>query len=53
MLAKEYQEGMVALQSQKSGPFTMYHCPAGHSPHLTWTEGMVDTIEDFVKKVQA
>jgi hypothetical protein len=53
MLAKEYQEGMAALQGSKTGNFTMYHCPAGHSPHLSWTEGVVDTIWDFVEKVKA
>jgi hypothetical protein len=49
MLPKAYQEGMAALQSQKTGEFKMYHCPAGHSAHLSWTEGMVDTAQDFLK----
>lgn len=51
MLPKAYQEGMAALQGQKTGEFTMYRCPAGHSPHLSWTEGVVDTVLDFVQKV--
>ncbi|RYP42699.1 hypothetical protein DL767_000068 [Monosporascus sp. MG133] len=50
-LPKEYQEGMAALQGQKTGQFTMYRCPAGHSPHLSWTEGVVDTVQDFVAKI--
>ncbi|KAK7973520.1 alpha/beta-hydrolase [Apiospora saccharicola] len=50
-LAKEYQEGMAALQGQKTGEFIMYQCDAGHSPHLTWTQGVVDTVRDFVSKV--
>ncbi|KXX77637.1 Pyrethroid hydrolase [Madurella mycetomatis] len=49
-LPKEYQEGMVSLQASKTGDFAIYHCPAGHSPHLSWTEGVVDTIWDFVKE---
>ncbi|ROW10093.1 hypothetical protein VMCG_02034 [Cytospora schulzeri] len=51
-LPKEYQEGMVALQGQKTGQFTIYRCPAGHSPHLSWTDGVVDTALDFVKKIE-
>jgi hypothetical protein len=47
-LPKEYQEGMVAAQVAKSEvPFTMYSSPAGHSPHLSWTTGMVDVIQKF------
>ncbi|KAK7748487.1 hypothetical protein SLS62_008527 [Diatrype stigma] len=49
-LPKDYQEGMVVLQAQKTGPFAIYRCPAGHSPHLSWTEGVVDTVLDFVGK---
>lgn len=51
-LPKEDQESMAALQGQKTGEFTMYRCPAGHSPHLSWTEGVVDTAVDFLKKIQ-
>ncbi|KAI1480773.1 hypothetical protein F4774DRAFT_424699 [Daldinia eschscholtzii] len=51
-LPKEYQEGMIAAQSQKTGDFTVYRCPAGHSPHLSWTQGVVNTIQDFIKKIQ-
>lgn len=50
-LPKEYQEGMAAAQGAKTGDFIMYHCPAGHSPHLSWTEGVVDTVLDFVKRI--
>lgn len=52
-LAKEYQEGMAALQGRKTGEFVMYSCKAGHSPHLTWTQGVVDTVRDFVSKIEA
>ena len=48
ILPKEYQEGMVALQSQKTGDFKIYHCPAGHSAHLSWTQGIVDTAQNFL-----
>ncbi|KAI1139896.1 Alpha/beta hydrolase fold-1 [Hypoxylon sp. FL0543] len=53
MLPKEYQEGMIALQAQKTGEFTVYRCPAGHSPHLSWTKGVVDTVQDFLGKIGA
>ncbi|KAF3024296.1 hypothetical protein E8E14_013464 [Neopestalotiopsis sp. 37M] len=49
-LPKEYQEGMVAAQSQKTGDFTIYRSPAGHSPHISWTQGVVETIKDFLLK---
>ncbi|KAJ4422780.1 hypothetical protein N0V82_002559 [Gnomoniopsis sp. IMI 355080] len=52
-LPKDYQESMVALQASKTGEFTMYHSPAGHSPHLSWTEGVADTAMDFVRKIHA
>ena len=50
-LPKEYQEGMVNTQNQKSGNFTVYRCQSGHSPHLTWTSGVVDILQDFVNKI--
>jgi hypothetical protein len=49
MLPREYQEGMAALQGKKTGEFRMYHCPAGHAAHLSWTEGVVDTAVDFLR----
>lgn len=49
-LPKDYQENMVAFQTQKTGAFTLYSCPAGHSPHLSWTGGLVEKIQDFIKK---
>ncbi|KAJ2985676.1 hypothetical protein NUW58_g5408 [Xylaria curta] len=51
-LPKSYQEGMVALQAQKTGDFTLYRCPAGHSPHLSWTDGTVETIQEFIQKIE-
>ncbi|KAF2873517.1 Alpha/beta hydrolase fold-1 [Massariosphaeria phaeospora] len=53
-LPKEYQEGMVAAQVARSKvPFKTYHSPSGHSPHVSWTEGMVDVVQDFSKSVTA
>ncbi|KAI1775546.1 Alpha/beta hydrolase fold-1 [Hypoxylon cercidicola] len=46
-LPKEYQEGMIAAQSQKTGEFSVYRCSAGHSPHLTWTQGVVGVVQSF------
>ncbi|CAJ2503474.1 Uu.00g108680.m01.CDS01 [Anthostomella pinea] len=51
-LPREYQEGTVALQTQRTGEFKIYRCSAGHSPHLNWTQGVVETIEDFVKEIR-
>ncbi|THC90316.1 hypothetical protein EYZ11_010215 [Aspergillus tanneri] len=51
-LPKAYQEGMVSLQSQSSKPFTVYYAPAGHSPHLSWTSGLVEKVREFAGKVQ-
>ncbi|KAL4811687.1 hypothetical protein BDW67DRAFT_189446 [Aspergillus spinulosporus] len=49
-LPKEYQEQMVAQQEQK-GASMVYRAPSGHSPHLSWTTGLVDKITEFVDKV--
>ncbi|KAE8323544.1 Alpha/beta hydrolase fold-1 [Aspergillus sergii] len=46
-LPKEYQEGMIALQEEKGNRFTVYRAPSGHSPHLTWTDGLVTRVADF------
>ncbi|KAI9698909.1 MAG: hypothetical protein M1820_007330 [Bogoriella megaspora] len=47
-LPAAYQEGMVAMQSQRPGvSITTYKAPCGHSPHLQWTEGLVQKIEEF------
>jgi hypothetical protein len=51
MVPKAYQDGMVAAQSQKTGAFKKYSCPSGHSPHLSWTQGMADTVKDFVRHI--
>ncbi|KAL4982465.1 Alpha/beta hydrolase fold-1 [Aspergillus falconensis] len=51
MLPKEYQEQMVAQQEQKGGSFMVYRAPSGHSPHLSWTAGLVDKVTKFVDKV--
>jgi len=43
-----YQEGMVAMQSSRAGvDITMYRAPCGHSPHLVWTEGLVEKVNEF------
>jgi hypothetical protein len=46
-LPKDYQEGMATSQSK---PFTIYRAPCGHSPHLSWTNGLVQKIEEFGNK---
>lgn len=50
-LDKTYQEAMITAQEEKTGKFTVYHCPAGHSPHLSWTSGVVETVQDFASKI--
>ncbi|KAI1368211.1 alpha/beta-hydrolase [Xylaria arbuscula] len=51
-LPKDYQKSMVTLQAQKTGDFTLYRCPAGHSPQLSWTNGLVGTVQDFINKIE-
>ena len=47
-LPAAYQDGMVAMQSQRPGvDLTVFWSQAGHSPHLTWTEGLVTKVRDF------
>jgi hypothetical protein len=51
-LPAAYQDGMIAMQTQRPGVnLTVIRCPAGHSPHLTWTEGLVAKVRDFGQKV--
>jgi hypothetical protein len=53
-LPKEYQEGMVALQSQRTGrPLSMYRALTSHSPHLSWTVGLAGRLEEFASKALA
>ncbi|KAI4146182.1 MAG: hypothetical protein LQ341_002162 [Variospora aurantia] len=50
-LPPAYQESMIEMQGQRSGvELSVYRCGAGHSPHLTWTEGLVSVLEDFEQK---
>ncbi|PYH92402.1 alpha/beta-hydrolase [Aspergillus ellipticus CBS 707.79] len=48
-LPKEYQEGMIAIQGQRGNSFTVYHAPSGHSPYLSWTDGLVDKAIEFAE----
>ncbi|KAI5921418.1 alpha/beta-hydrolase [Camillea tinctor] len=50
-LPREYQESMAAAQGQKTGKFTMYHCPSGHSPHLSRAEEVVGINQELVGKI--
>jgi len=53
-LPAAYQEGMVAMQSSRPGvDMTVYRAPCGHSPHLVWTEGLVEKVNHFGKKALA
>jgi hypothetical protein len=47
-LPSAYQEGMVAMQNMRDGvAISIIKCPSGHSPHLTWTEGLVLEVKKF------
>ena len=49
-LPASYQEGMIAMQSSRPRvEMTTYKCPAGHSPHLSWTEGFVTKVQEFAQ----
>ncbi|KAH8702376.1 Alpha/beta hydrolase fold-1 [Talaromyces proteolyticus] len=50
-LPKEYQEQMIALQSQGTSLFTVYRAPSGHSPHLSWTTELVEKVAEFIDKI--
>lgn len=51
-LPPAYQEGMVALQNQRPGvDIRIVKALAGHSPHLSWTDGLVDEAERFCQAV--
>ena len=47
-----YQEGMVALQNQRDGvKIKIVTCQSGHSPQLTWTQGLVEEVLGFGKEL--
>jgi len=47
-----YQEGMLALQNQRPGvDIAIVKAPAGHSPHLSWTKGLVAEVKSFGESV--
>lgn len=49
-LPAAYQERMVALQNMREGvEIGAVKCPSGHSPQLTWTDGLVREVEKFGK----
>jgi len=51
-LPAAYQEGMVALQNQRPGvDIRIVRAPTGHSPHLSWTDGLVTEVQSFGKIV--
>jgi hypothetical protein len=51
-LPAAFQESMVEMQAQRDGVhITVIRCHAGHSPHLTWTDGLVQSIQSWVKSV--
>ncbi|KAH6662793.1 Alpha/beta hydrolase fold-1 [Halenospora varia] len=51
-LPAAYQEGMVALQNMREGvEIGIVKCPSGHSPQLTWTDGLVREVKKFGKEL--
>jgi hypothetical protein len=53
ILPKEYQEGMVAAQAQKTGEFRIHHCEAGHAPHLSLPKAVLDAAFRLYLDVQS
>ncbi|PYI03138.1 alpha/beta-hydrolase [Aspergillus sclerotiicarbonarius CBS 121057] len=49
-LPREYQEGMIALETQRGNTFTVYHAQSGHSPHLSWTDQLVGKVAEFTNQ---
>jgi hypothetical protein len=49
-LPMAYQEGMARSQTDS---FTIYYAPSGHSPHISWTDGLVETVEKFAHQILA
>jgi hypothetical protein len=51
VLLKELYAMMVALHNDKTGTFVIYNCPTGRPPHLSWTEGVVSTVQAFISTI--
>lgn len=47
---KVHQEAMACSQVKS---FETYYAPCGHSPHISWTGGLVSTIEKFANQILA
>ena len=51
-LPSAYQESMVETQTKRPEVcMTVYRCDAGHSPHLTWTDGLVECINAWAVSI--
>lgn len=51
-LPAAYQEMMIGMQTKIDGVnSTVYRCDAGHSPHLTWTDGLVGCIREWAGSI--
>ncbi|PYH45993.1 alpha/beta hydrolase [Aspergillus saccharolyticus JOP 1030-1] len=56
-LGMAYQEAMLQAQNERlrrqgKKEFVVYRAATDHSPHLSWTMGLVNTIEDFVGRLR-
>lgn len=52
IIPKAYQEQMVASQVQNSRDFAVYRCQTGHFPFLSWTQGLVSTVQDYIGRIE-
>lgn len=51
-LPAAFQESMVAIQAQRAEVrLAVYRCDTGHSPQLTWTDGLVDCIQSWASSI--
>ncbi|KAL5337692.1 alpha/beta-hydrolase [Aspergillus crustosus] len=52
ILPKGFQETMVESERQRGNKFRVFHAPAGHSPQLSWTQGLVGFVGVFLDEVR-
>jgi hypothetical protein len=51
-LPAAYQEMMVEMHAKREATnFTVYRSNTGHSPHLTWTDGLVECIQEWAGSI--
>lgn len=45
------QQMMIGVSRDQGGSIRTYNCSSGHSPMLSWTEGLANTVRQFASEL--